>query len=253
MPENFFRPDLPKGLAPGFEEETSAIVPSTTLSETTNIFRPDQAPGMGGGFEENVVAVISNPNPARSTLLVLVSQVRRLIGDTDTLCKTFTDEDIQDVLDANRTDIRYARLYDLETIAPGGQRQYLSYRADRTDWEATEIIQDGSFNVLTPYVADRRRGVWTFEAQPKRPLYLTGSCYDIFASAAELAENWSAKLGNVFDFAPGSGQSYKVSQKRDAKDKLALSLWRKARPRMATQSRSDVAESDLLSSNRTSY
>lgn len=158
----------------------------------------------------------------RVGMLEIVDQVRLLIGDPVT-DQVFSNEEIQTVLDAWRTDVFYMALTSQPTIAPGGATSYLTWVAGVGWWEAFETLTDGSYNVLAAATADRQRGVWTFAASQTTGVKVTGAYYDIYNAAADLTEMWMSKLKLEFDFSADNAE-YKRSQKMTALRALAIRL-----------------------------
>lgn len=159
---------------------------------------------------------------ARETMAVLITRLRRMIGDPAGTSAVWSDDDLQDALDGHRREARYARLREIETIASGGGSvSYLSYAADVGNWENTVTLSNGSFTTLTSGItADLKTGRWTFSAEPNRPVYITGFYYDLAGAAAEILDAWIAMEKAAFDFST-DGQSFKRSQKVEHLESLA--------------------------------
>lgn len=136
---------------------------------------------------------------ARATIIELIAEVRRMIGDKSAPY-AFDDDDLQAALDARRDDVRMIELRAAETIAPGGAAVYLDYFAPYGAWEQGEVLQGSGFAVLTPSSAERVIGAWHFAATQYAPVYLTGRVYDLAAVAADLLEMKLQKIGDAFDF-----------------------------------------------------
>lgn len=147
----------------------------------------------------------------RVGMIELVDQVRLLIGDSVDE-QAFSNEEIQSFLDAWRTDVFYMALTAQPSIAPGGATSYYVWSAGYGWWEASEILTDGSYNVLSAASADRQRGVWTFAASQTTGVKITGAYYDIYNASADLVDAWAAKVKFEFDFSADNAE-YKRSQK----------------------------------------
>ena len=178
---------------------------------------------------------------ARATMAPLINRVRGLIGDPAGPEQAFTDDEVQAALDRTQLLVRYAPLRPLPSLLPGGIVEYRDHVADLTDWEDGELLTDAAYQPVTPVMADRLAGRWSF-ASPgvNPPVLLTGATYDVFGAAADLLEAWAAKVKLDFDFT-ADGQSFARSQKAKALLELAASYRRQQRPAMAVQTRADLA------------
>lgn len=161
----------------------------------------------------------------RTTLYEVIQKLRDRIGDTAST-PVFTDNELQAVLDGQRVDVRYLELLPVPTIAAGGVVTYLDYWTPPAYrgvmWDAGEVLQDGSYNVLSA-TADRENGRWQFAAHQDAPVWLTGTAYNMPAAAADALERWAAKLKFDFDFS-ADGASYQRSQKIRALLELARQM-----------------------------
>jgi len=175
----------------------------------------------------------------RTSMVDLISRVRMLISDPAGEGQTFTDQEIQDVLDRYGTTVNYMELIPAETIAAGGSVSYLDYYADVGDWEADEKLYDASWNELAPSASDRLTGHWAFSESQTPPVTIVGKFYDVNAAAADLLEAWATKVALDFDFST-DGQSFRRSQKREALLELAAQYRKKARPTRAWLVRGDT-------------
>jgi hypothetical protein len=150
---------------------------------------------------------------ARETLAKLRSRLRRLVADPAGSNQVWADEELDDALDHNRREARYAHLKEIETIQPSGSVLYLIYEAGVGDWEDGAALTDSSFNPLTTGITeDLLTGRWTFTTMPNRPVHVTGFYYDLYGAAVEILENWQAREKLSFD-AQADQQSFKRSQK----------------------------------------
>lgn len=144
----------------------------------------------------------------RSGMQPLVDRLRRVIGDIGTT-EVFTDDDLQAALDERRSEASAVAL--LEDAVLSGDPT--TFRAPYGLWEADAVIASGS-GPLTPDVSDPLNGVWSFDAAPGTTLYLTGRTYDLWGTAANLLEEWAARVSLEFDFGTDQ-QSFNRSQKRE--------------------------------------
>jgi len=175
---------------------------------------------------------------ARASLASLITRVRSLIDDSGTT-KTFTDDEVQAVLDGWRTDVRYLELRPAETRTASGV-EYRDYYAPVGDWESDVVLYDGAYAALTPKTSDYQTGHWTFEASTGPPVYLVGKTFDVYAAAADLLEAWAAKVKTAYDFT-ADGASFSRSQQVTALLQLAGEYRRRQRSVTALQVRGDVA------------
>jgi len=196
----------------------------------------------------------------RSTMSDLITLVRRMIADPAGDSQFFTDQEVQDRLDASRDDVRYESL----SIAPSivntastnnlPETIYADYYSSFGWWESDVILQGQDVNgnawiVLTPLASDLIVGHWQFELTPfvngtvpgqLPPAFATGRVYDPNFAAADLLEFWATSLSCAYDINV-DGQSLKRSQMMDMKLKMADRYRRLAKPRIAKMCRRDVA------------
>lgn len=178
----------------------------------------------------------------RSTMGALITRVRRLSGDLAGATQVFSDAEIQEMLDATRTDVRYLLLQEDMSVTPASLAQYLAYYDPRYGggWEDDVVLTSGTYAVLTPSVSDALTGKWTFAASTLPPVFLTGKVYDVYEAAGDLCEQWAARAASCFDFET-DGQSYKRSQKTAQLHAAASNLRMRARPRIVRMVRRDAA------------
>ncbi len=162
-------------------------------------------------------------------MATLIIRLRLLVGDPAGGSQVFSDDELQDALDAHRAEVRVAQLIPIESVASGGTVSYLEYMAPRGNWEDDVLLQSSSYATVTPTTKDLLIGRWTFAATQLPPLYATGKVFDLHAPAVEILEKWAAKLKLEFDFAT-DGQSFTRSQKAGQLLALAAEYRRLARP-----------------------
>lgn len=131
----------------------------------------------------------------------LIPRVRTLIADPSGSSQ-FSDQQIQDAMDFRRTEARYVALRPMPTFAPGNNSiLYLDYYSDAQNWEADVVLQDLSYNTLTPSLSEYIVGHWSFATQPTGiGVRATGKVYDIYGSSADLLASWAAAVKLDFDF-----------------------------------------------------
>lgn len=196
----------------------------------------------------------------RSTMADLISRVRTFIADPSGTSSQFSDQQIQDYLDATRDDVRYEAL----TIAPsivnnpstGNQAVtvFADYYSTYQWWEQDVTLQGtntatgAAWVVLTPLTSDYITGHWQFEIDvfnsgtaPGQypPVFATGKVYDLYATAADLLQFWGASLAGAYDVTM-DGQSMRRSQLMTAKLALADYYRKQCKPRSVKMRRDDV-------------
>jgi hypothetical protein len=185
--------------------------------------------------------MINDPNPVPGTTVT-----------------QFSDQEIQDYLDASRDDVRYESLKAAPAIAniatTNNQAQFIfaDYHSRYHWWEADAVIQgyqnSDFWKVLTVAASDYITGYWQFQLTPFvngtapgqfPPVFATGKVFDPFCAAADLLEIWAAKVVMNFDVVVG-GQTFQQSQAANAMQKLANTYRMQAKPKTAKLRRDDV-------------
>lgn len=178
---------------------------------------------------------------ARASMATLITRLRRMIQDLAAVDQEWDDEELQEALDRHQTVHRYRQLCMEESIAPGGAVTYLRYHADgEGSWETDAEIVNNNYTVLTPTTSDYLTGRWTFAAEPAWPLYISGQTYDLFGAAADVLEEWAARVKCQIDV-KSEGQDLKLSQQRAALLELAEKYRQKQKPVTVTMTRNDMA------------
>lgn len=197
----------------------------------------------------------------RSTMTSLIARVRQMCGDVATP-QDFTDQDVQDVCDAHRMDVRYELLSPAPDIQPGqggsstASFVWAAYFSTFQHWEDDVVLQGINtstflpWTVLTPVVSEPIAGRWTFAvtlpqiATPPAqwpPVYATGKVYDLYRIAAALLERRIAlKSFTLFDF-NAQGVSMHLNQVLDRWDKLRASYLAQAWTHTVELLRDDLA------------
>ena len=190
----------------------------------------------------------------RSSMSALIATTRQLIGDVSTP-QDFQDQDVQDVLDGRRAEVRYELMTPMPDIQPGQNGSFVasfvwaSYQSEFQYWESDVVIQGMNTSnnqpwvVLTPVTFEYIPGKWTFAvtlpqiATPPGqwpPVYATGKAYDIYGAAADLLERRIAlRSFTTFDFI-ADGRSVRLSQ--------IIGTWERLRDRYITKSWNRVLE-----------
>ena len=190
---------------------------------------------------------------SRSTLAVLIQQVRTLTGAStaDWILGTanyWDGDQIELVLDRHRIDIDKEPLAPVEKWVGGGTVQYFEHRSQYGNLEATDggsavfWLEDsvGADQGTANWSADYQRGIVTFTAdQAGSARYLSARSYDVFGAAAELLRAWANREKLSFDFST-DGQSFKRAQKAQMLMEMASEYEMQAWPVTVQMSRSDV-------------
>jgi hypothetical protein len=193
----------------------------------------------------------------RATMVDLITLVRTMINDTATT-KQFTDQQIQDRLDAHRSDVRGEDLQASPVIvnaaSTNNQAEFVfaDFYSKFEYWEADAVLQgdlNGSpWKVLTPAASDYLTGHFQFQLTPFvngtapgqwPPVIITGKSYDPYAASADLLEFWAVKLAQKFDVVVG-GQSFKRSQSPDNLRAMARMYRMQQKPKTVKMTRSDA-------------
>lgn len=178
---------------------------------------------------------------AREAMADLLARLRRMVGDPAGESAAWTDDELQDWLDARRQDVRGAELMPDETVGPGGVVRVLDYyaRGGRGDWEADAELRDAGGGVLAPAEADCLVGHWRFDTHTPPPVLLTGRTYDLCAAAADVLEAWAARTKQEYDFG-AADQRLARSQQTAAMRGLAQGYRARQRPVVGRVVRGDV-------------
>jgi hypothetical protein len=175
---------------------------------------------------------------ARTTMAALIDRVRRMIHDPAGTDETWTDDELQDWLDAHREDVVQRQLGYAETIA-GGAVVVLEYAAKDGHWERDAVLADSSGAALTPDTADYLVGRWAFAAHQAPPVFVTGKSFDVYAAAADALEASAAMMAVEYDFS-AEGRSFQRSQQGAALLALARQYRGRSRARVVRMVRDDV-------------
>jgi hypothetical protein len=174
----------------------------------------------------------------RTTMAALIARVRLLINDTAGGSQIFADQDIQDVLDESRVDMRNVQLRGVPTYV-GNTISYLDYYSDLGGWEDDLVLKQYLINVVTPATSEPIVGHWTFATTTLPGVYITGKQYDVYRAAADLLERWAAKWVLAYSFT-SDGQSFQRAQAATALQTLASTYRKKQRAMSIGFSRGDL-------------
>ena len=181
----------------------------------------------------------------RSSMAALIARVRLLINDPAGGSQIFSDQAIQDKMEESRISFYNEPMQGIPTFS-GASLQYLDYETwfngDKPigGWEDDLVIKQFLTIAVTPSLSEPIIGHWTFAADTRPPVFITGKLYDVYRSAADLLEMWSAQYATRFDFT-ADGQSFRVSQAHVQLLDLAHTYRQKQRARSMVVRRGDLA------------
>lgn len=180
----------------------------------------------------------------RSTMAALIARTRLLINDPSSTSQIFTDQDIQNVLDASRTDVKNEVMIHKPTFS-GSTIQFLDYYTYLGDWEDDTVLKQYLINTVTPSVSEPIAGHWQFAATTLPPVYISGKNYDVYRCAADLLERWAARWVLSYNVNV-DGQSLQRSQASVALMNLAKQYRMQQRARSINVTRSDARQPSSL-------
>lgn len=158
----------------------------------------------------------------RTSMNALIASIRTFIGDAAGADAVFTDDQIQEALDARRRRVSTQELSPETLYAPGGSSLYITYYAESGFWEDSPLLQDRSYapitGVSTPIslvTSDPITGTWTFSGSIAPPVYISGRQYDVYGTAADVLDSWLALAQTEFDFLE-LGSTFKRGQQSPA-------------------------------------
>lgn len=171
--------------------------------------------------------------PVRATMATLISKTRLLINDAGST--TWTDQQVQDILDQSRTDVIDYPL----TSSPTYAGDYLDHYADVGDWEDGSTFLGSGGVSITPSTLEPLLGHWKFSTSQLPPVLLTGRYFDVYCAAADLLEMQAAQLSMSYDITV-DGQTLKRSQMADALRRQASNYRQRQFPKVVTMVRDDL-------------
>lgn len=151
---------------------------------------------------------------ARATMADIITRLRGMVGDADSA--TFTDDELQAILDQRRTDAIHAALGYRPSVSTSGTIEYHDYYAvdagAMLPWESDPTLQDSSGAELTPDTSEPMRGYWRFTTTKLPPVYITGAFYDMNGAAAVVCQELAGRVAQEFDYGT-DGHDFSRSQK----------------------------------------
>lgn len=177
--------------------------------------------------------------PVRSSMSSLIARVRFLINDPSGASQVFADQDIQDVMDESRLDVKNELMIQKPTFS-GSTIQFLDYYSRiGGGWEDDFVIKQYLVNLVTPSLSEPIAGHWQFATTTLPPLYISGKVFDVYRSSADLLERMSARWALSYNISV-DGQSLQRSQSAVALQSLAKTYRLKQRAHVIEATRSDV-------------
>lgn len=167
----------------------------------------------------------------RATMANLILSVRTLINDTllSGNGQIFTDQQIQDVMDESREDVKNEPLIPKPTFNLG-TIQYLDYWTEYGGWEDGMVLKQYLTVVVTPSLIEPIPGHFQFAANTWPPVYISGSWHDRYRAAADLLERLAAQYVLRYSMTV-DGQNLQIGQVTTNLQNLAKTYRRKQRPR----------------------
>lgn len=180
----------------------------------------------------------------RPTMAPLIQRVRLLINDpnpnfTDTVVQ-FSDLEIQEVMDESRLDVVNGTLTAKPTFS-GTSITFLDYYSDLGGWEEGAVLKQFLTRTVTPSISEPIVGHWQFAQTTLPPIYVTGALHDVYRSAADLLERWSARWVLRYNVTT-DGQSAQRSQASTALLNLANKYRMKQRAQSIAIMRTDTRQ-----------
>jgi hypothetical protein len=174
----------------------------------------------------------------RTSMTALILSVRTLINDPPGGSETFTDQQIQDVMDEGRADYWNEPLKAKPTFS-GSTISYLDYFHPLGGWEDDFVLKQYLTVLVTPSVSEPIVGHWTFAASTLPPIMITGKSHDRYRAAADLLERQSAQWMLSYGVS-ADGQTLNRQQVIDNIQKVIKLYRSKQRPHTITTVRSDL-------------
>lgn len=147
----------------------------------------------------------------REELTDLRAEVRLLIGDAVGAGATFSDDDLDRFLDANRRDFTHARI-SASATATGGYARFVA----PPGWASNVVLHDENLVEIAEAVGDERRftaGIFTFDPERvESTVRISGENYSRYGAARDALRAWAARLKEEVDFS-ASGDSFSRNQK----------------------------------------
>jgi hypothetical protein len=153
----------------------------------------------------------------------------------------WSDQHLQDALDAYRADVYRAKLADQITYDGSGTAKYYDYYFEGGTYEegtAAFVVADSLGNPVTPTSVEYARGHVSFGTvnQMGTAYFLTGKKFDIYRAAADVWRRKAANVASAYDFNT-DGQSMSRSQLQKQYLQMASECDAKSQPTRVTMRR----------------
>lgn len=170
---------------------------------------------------------------ARTSMASLIASLRGMTnaGTADYTIGSssyWTDNQLQDVLDRHRYEVREEVLSSFGTLQDDGDTYYLDYQSEYMWFETTDggtarfVLQDTSGTILgtATWTANYERGLITFANDTEgSAVYLTGYAYDVYGAAADV---WRQKAGHSAEMIDFSTDNHSVKRSHMASAFLTM-------------------------------
>jgi hypothetical protein len=181
-------------------------------------------------------------------MATLIAQVRQMTGAGTAEYQVgavtyFTDDQVQDLLDACRGELWQQPLTAEETWQPGGTTETTRFRLSLAPVEsgANFSVVDRLGNVISSgdYTLDPVQGLVTFATEPaSTDLYVRAVAFDVYAAAANLLDQWAGALA-VHGFTVEQGTKLNRRERQESLRDASRQLRRRAWPRRVRIRRAD--------------
>lgn len=173
---------------------------------------------------------------ARDGMANLIARLRRAVDDTGS-ATVWSDNQLQDALDAHRERVHRENLLMEDAYTDAGSVTYYNYQSRFGNFEegsAVFELEDGAglSRAAGAYTVNYINGSFTMDSnQAGTALYLTGWTYDLNGAAAEL---WTERAGKVSSYynVGLDGHTLSRAQWFDHCEKMAEFYARMARPKI---------------------
>lgn len=175
----------------------------------------------------------------RESMLDLIAELRRIIGDRGA-APHFGELELQSALDRHRFEVNAEPVEAMRDDRASST--FTRYAHAWGAWEGDAVVKlaDATTVALDPAKTNLVNGVFVAAtAQPYVVLYLTGHSFDLYASAAEVLEQWAAELARSFTFS-ADGASYNRREQHAMLLESAQAARSRARVFSVDATRSDV-------------
>src|SRR5260221_3555512 len=177
--------------------------------------------------------------PVRPSMAANILRVRKLIFDPASVNQQRSDQDIQDVMDEGRVDGVNGSMI-AKPVFSGNTVLYLDYFTELGGWEDDYVLKQYLTLPVTPSTVEPIAGHFQFATTTLPPIFITGKLFDIYRSAADLLERWSASW--VMSYTVNvDGQSLQRGMVAPAMQALAKTYRRQQRAGTISMTRSDLA------------